>query len=73
MRQMSSDTRRFLDFFFIPAASDCDLLDCGSRRVGRRHGSSSSGSGGTLTLYSAQHEQMTNALAKAFEGRREPP
>jgi iron(III) transport system substrate-binding protein len=24
-------------------------------------------SGGTLTLYSAQHEQMTNALAKAFE------
>ncbi|HEX3909793.1 MAG TPA: extracellular solute-binding protein [Solirubrobacteraceae bacterium] len=23
--------------------------------------------GGTLTLYSAQHEQMTNALAKAFE------
>ena len=32
-------------------------------------GSSTSGSssGGTLTLYSAQHEQMTNALAKAFE------
>ncbi|HEY2217625.1 MAG TPA: iron ABC transporter substrate-binding protein [Solirubrobacteraceae bacterium] len=31
--------------------------------------SSSSGasSAGTLTLYSAQHEQMTNALAKAFE------
>ncbi len=30
-------------------------------------GGSSSSSGGTLTLYSAQHEQMTNALAKAFE------
>lgn len=31
-------------------------------------GCGSSGSGpGTLTLYSAQHEQMTNALAKAFE------
>jgi iron(III) transport system substrate-binding protein len=29
--------------------------------------STSAGSGGTLTLYSAQHEQMTNALAKAFE------
>jgi iron(III) transport system substrate-binding protein len=30
-------------------------------------GSSTNGSGGTLTLYSAQHEQMTNAFAKAFE------
>jgi iron(III) transport system substrate-binding protein len=29
----------------------------------------SSGSNNTLTLYSAQHEQMTNALAKAFEKR----
>jgi iron(III) transport system substrate-binding protein len=28
---------------------------------------SSAGSGNTLTLYSAQHQQMTNALAKAFE------
>ena len=28
---------------------------------------SSSSSSGTLTLYSAQHEQMTNALAKGFE------
>jgi iron(III) transport system substrate-binding protein len=28
---------------------------------------SSSSAAGTLTLYSAQHEQMTNALAKAFE------
>jgi iron(III) transport system substrate-binding protein len=30
-------------------------------------GSPSSAASGTLTLYSAQHEQMTNALAKAFE------
>jgi iron(III) transport system substrate-binding protein len=30
-------------------------------------GSSSSSAGGTLTLYSAQHEQMTNALVKGFE------
>jgi iron(III) transport system substrate-binding protein len=30
-------------------------------------GGASSSSQGTLTLYSAQHEQMTNALAKAFE------
>ncbi len=30
-------------------------------------GGLSSGSSDTLTLYSAQHEQMTNALAKAFE------
>jgi iron(III) transport system substrate-binding protein len=30
-------------------------------------GGASSGTNGTLTLYSAQHEQMTNALAKAFE------
>jgi iron(III) transport system substrate-binding protein len=29
--------------------------------------SSTGSSAGTLTLYSAQHEQMTNALAKAFE------
>jgi iron(III) transport system substrate-binding protein len=29
--------------------------------------SSADSSDGTLTLYSAQHEQMTNALAKAFE------
>jgi iron(III) transport system substrate-binding protein len=29
--------------------------------------SSSGSSTGTLTLYSAQHEQLTNALAKAFE------
>jgi iron(III) transport system substrate-binding protein len=28
---------------------------------------SSAGAGNTLTLYSAQHQQMTNALAKAFE------
>jgi iron(III) transport system substrate-binding protein len=30
-------------------------------------GGSSSGSSGSLTLYSAQHEQMTEALAKGFE------
>jgi iron(III) transport system substrate-binding protein len=30
-------------------------------------GGSSSGSGGSLTLYSAQHEPMTEALAKGFE------
>jgi len=30
-------------------------------------GGSSSGSSGSLTLYSAQHEEMTNALVKAFE------
>jgi ABC-type glycerol-3-phosphate transport system substrate-binding protein len=28
---------------------------------------SSSGSSNTLTLYSAQHQRMTDALAKAFE------
>jgi iron(III) transport system substrate-binding protein len=35
--------------------------------VGLTAGCGASTSGNTLTLYSAQHEQMTNALAKAFE------
>ncbi len=32
-------------------------------------GGSSSGSSGSLTLYSAQHEQMTEALVKGFEAQ----
>jgi iron(III) transport system substrate-binding protein len=44
-------------------ASGCGSSSSTSSAAGRAAGSS----GGTLTLYSAQHEQMTNALAKAFE------
>jgi iron(III) transport system substrate-binding protein len=42
---------------------------CGSSSSASSSSASSANgnSGGTLTLYSAQHEQMTNALAKAFE------
>lgn len=44
------------------AALALTAVGCGSSGS-----SASSGKGGTLTLYSAQHEQMTNAFAKAFE------
>ena len=41
---------------------------CGSSSsASSARGTGSATSSGTLTLYSAQHEQMTNALAKAFE------
>jgi iron(III) transport system substrate-binding protein len=45
-------------------ASGCGSSSSTSAATGSGSGGSS---GGTLTLYSAQHEQMTNALAKAFE------
>jgi iron(III) transport system substrate-binding protein len=45
-------------------ASGCGSSSSTSSAAGAGAGGSS---GGTLTLYSAQHEQMTNALAKAFE------
>jgi iron(III) transport system substrate-binding protein len=40
---------------------------CGSSSSTSSATGADGASGGTLTLYSAQHEQMTNALAKAFE------
>lgn len=42
---------------------------CGSSSSAPSAASVGQSSGGTLTLYSAQHEQMTNALAKAFEAQ----
>lgn len=49
----------------LPLAASCAVLAAVAVLVA---GCGSSGSSaGTLTLYSAQHEQMTNALAKAFE------
>jgi iron(III) transport system substrate-binding protein len=49
--------KRYLTAIGLSAAAAALLAGCGS----------SSSSTGTLTLYSAQHEQMTNGLAKAFE------
>jgi iron(III) transport system substrate-binding protein len=43
------------------------MLCASAALVGLAAGCGASTSGNTLTLYSAQHEQMTNALAKAFE------
>ncbi len=60
MRTPSRPTARSL-----PLAAACAALAALALLVA---GCGSSGSGpGSLTLYSAQHEQMTNALAKAFE------
>jgi iron(III) transport system substrate-binding protein len=55
---LSSSSRRLLTATALAALLGAPLAGCGN---------SSSPAGGTLTLYSAQHEQMTNALAKAFE------
>ncbi|HEY2718621.1 MAG TPA: iron ABC transporter substrate-binding protein [Solirubrobacteraceae bacterium] len=55
-----------LAFAAVPlAALALVAIGCGSSSSSGS--SASSGKGGTLTLYSAQHEQMTNAFAKAFE------
>lgn len=43
------------------------VAGCGSSSSSNSTASADSGSGGSLTLYSAQHEQMTEALAKGFE------
>jgi iron(III) transport system substrate-binding protein len=51
-----------LTFTALLAALALTAIGCGSSGS-----SASSGKGGTLTLYSAQHEQMTNTFAKAFE------
>ncbi len=57
-----------LAFAAVPlAALALSAIGCGSSSSSSSGSSASSGKGGTLTLYSAQHEQMTNAFAKAFE------
>jgi iron(III) transport system substrate-binding protein len=54
---LSASTRRVAIAVCFSATIGVLAAGCGS----------SSSPGGTLTLYSAQHEQLTNALVKAFE------
>lgn len=51
----------------VPVALAAIASGCGSSSSTSSAASAGGSSGRTLTLYSAQHEQMTNALAKAFE------
>jgi iron(III) transport system substrate-binding protein len=71
---LSSPTRRRRAVAALPAAIVPILLcllwsGCGSSASSSSASTAAPTSfkGDTLTLYSAQHEQMTNALAKAFE------
>ena len=50
--------RRFFAVFCVSAMAVVPIAGCGG---------SSSGSGGSLTLYSSQHEPMTEALVEGFE------
>jgi iron(III) transport system substrate-binding protein len=53
---------------FPVIAAGCGSSSSSGSTAGQSGSSASTAKhGGTLTLYSAQHEQMTNALAKAFE------
>jgi iron(III) transport system substrate-binding protein len=52
-----------------PAATFCAVASLAALSLLAAGCGSSSHSQNTLTLYSAQHEQMTNALAKAFEAK----
>ena len=50
--------RRWLSALFLGIAASFAAAGCGD---------SSSSSGGSLTLYSSQHEPMTEALVEGFE------
>ena len=56
---MQHHSRRLLIPVLVLAATAAIVAGCG--------GSSSSSDGGSLTLYSAQHEPITEAFVKGFE------
>lgn len=60
----STSTRRPLALACLVAAA---VAGCGGSSDSSSSSSGSSGSGGSLTLYSAQHEPITEALAQGFE------
>ncbi len=65
---MHRRTRQLLPALGLTVALAALGTGCGSSTEGATSGASGSESdAGTLTLYSAQHEQMTEGLTKAFE------